>query len=397
MDRQEVCFVIFLSSQSSGAEFQAAGLQVQWKHLKKNLKDPHWKALIQIVSGGWNKTKSVSWHFFKDKQQRLTLGFFWKAHIERNSCNVSSNLNLAQPTTGTFGHDFQIFHKSRKQQTRWLKVLASRRTRCKTGACWRREWTAKVFPGHFEFYHFIPLSTQPCGMLIARRAGGASEITLQRWRLCYAQRASRFNARCPELWLIAPGCCCNTSSALVKPFEAQRARSLLWYTDLRCRGANVEGLLIFKKKNLFSHHKQEIVQPRLIFKISSSWKKKKRSSWMTYSGRVMMVIFSGGTHRPILPWVTPRQSMASAPQLKTSGKLWCPEGAQAHKKTHKNETKYQQSIIISYQILIHNITKKEMYYSDIRQTSLSCLDFTVLPGNMLAKPKMTLHVFNTPI
>lgn len=67
------------------------------------------------------------------------------------------------------------------------------------------EWTAKVFPRHFEFYHFIPFSTQSCGMLIVQRAGGASEITLQRWRLCYAQRASRFNARCPELWLIAPG------------------------------------------------------------------------------------------------------------------------------------------------------------------------------------------------
>lgn len=77
---------------------------------------------------------------------------------------------------------------------------------------------------------------------------------------------------------------------------------------------------------------------------------------MTYSGRVMMVIFSGGTHRPILPWVTPWESMASAPQLKTSGKLWCPEGAQVDKKTHKNETKYQQSIIVSYQKLIHNIT-----------------------------------------
>lgn len=137
------------------------------------------------------------------------------------------------------------------------------------------EWTAKVFPGHFEFYHFIPLSTQPCGMLIARRAGGASEITLQRWRLCYAQRASRFNARCPELWLIAPGCCCNTSSALVKRFEAQRARSLHWYTDLRCRGANVEGLLIFFISFFFYHHKQEIVEPRLIFKITCSWKKKK--------------------------------------------------------------------------------------------------------------------------
>lgn len=188
-----------------------------------------------------------------------------------------------------FGHDFQIFHKSRKQQTRWLKVLASRRTRCKTGACWRREWTAKVFPGHFEFYHFIPLSTQPCGMLIARRAGGASEITLQRWRLCYAQRASRFNARCPELWLIAPGCCCNTSSALVKPFEAQRARSLLWYTDLRCRGANVEGLLILKKKKILPPQAGNStaslnLQNNFFLKKKEEKKKRGHPGWRTQGG-----------------------------------------------------------------------------------------------------------------
>lgn len=132
------------------------------------------------------------------------------------------------------------------------------------------EWTAKVFLRHFEFYHFIPFSTQSCGMLIVQRAGGASEITLQRWRLCYAQRASRFNARCPELWLIAPGCCCNTLSALVKRFEAQRARSLLRYTDLCCRGVNVKGLLFFCFVLLpfFHHHKQDIVRPCLIFKIT---------------------------------------------------------------------------------------------------------------------------------
>lgn len=213
------------------------------------------------------------------------------------------------------------------------------------------EWTAKVFPGHFEFYHFIPLSTQPCGMLIARRAGGASEITLQRWRLCYAQRASRFNARCPELWLIAPGCCCNTSSALVKPFEAQRARSLLRYTDLRCRGANVEGLLIFKK-NIFlppqagNSTASLNLQNNFFLKKKKRRKNKKRSSWMTYSGRVMMVIFSGGTYRPILPWGTPWESMASAPQLKTSGKLWCPEGAQVHKKHTKTKRNINNPLLL---------------------------------------------------
>lgn len=106
-------------------------------------------------------------------------------------------------------------------------------------------WTAKVFPGHFEFYRFIPFSAQSCGMLIAQRAGGASEITLQRWRPCYAQRARRFNARCPELWLIAPGCCCNTSSALVKRFEAQGARSLLQYTDVLLSGSRRQGPFLF--------------------------------------------------------------------------------------------------------------------------------------------------------
>lgn len=52
----------------------------------------------------------------------------------------------------------------------------------------------------------------------------------------------------------------------------------------------------------FRHHKQETVRPCLIFKITCSW--------ITYSGRVMMVIFSGGMHHLTWPWETPWESMA---------------------------------------------------------------------------------------
>lgn len=201
--------------------------------------------------GGWKKTNSVLRHFFKANRK----DWFWASPIsvsteksERLILNAKAatfrpipNWCNLQPVWSWLSDSSRI----QKATNKTVEGLGLPKNTMQNRSLLTSEWTAKVFPGHFEFYHFIPLSTQPCGMLIARRAGGASEITLQRWRLRYAQRASRFNARCPELWLIAPGRCCNTSSALVKPFEAQRTRSLLRYTDLRCRGANVEGLVFF--------------------------------------------------------------------------------------------------------------------------------------------------------
>lgn len=96
---------------------------------------------------------------------------------------------LAEPTPGMFGYEQQIFYKSKQATNKMVEGCGLPKNTRQNRSRPTLEWTAKVFLRHFEFYHFIPLSTQPCGMLIVQRAGGAGEITLQRWRLCYAQRS----------------------------------------------------------------------------------------------------------------------------------------------------------------------------------------------------------------
>lgn len=119
-----------------------------------------------------------------------------------------------------------------------VKVSQNRqkKNKCQMEACRRsrdQNGQPKSFPGTLSVYQFIPLSAQSWGMLIMRRAGGAIEITLQRWGLYYVQRASQFNACCSELWLITPGCCSTPEVHLWNVLK-RTAHSPVQYTDLCC-------------------------------------------------------------------------------------------------------------------------------------------------------------------
>lgn len=118
----------------------------------------------------------------------------------------------------------------------------------------------KSFPGTLSVYQFIPLCAQSWGMLIMRRAGGAIEITLQRWGLYYVQRASQFNACCSELWLITPGCCSTPEVHLWNVLK-HTTHSPVQYTDLCCWEMNTE-------PPFFSHRELKILPLCCTFRIT---------------------------------------------------------------------------------------------------------------------------------